>query len=432
MKRLAAALLAFEAMCSCQLAFSTVGSWTTQMGPPAPITTNNVVALPDGRVAIFGGLSLQTGQESAQTVLYDPVQNTWTSAAPMPGPAFPDVVKSLRDGTVLVEGGLDIKTGTMSGATWLYDPTRNTWSRAGDVLEPRGGPSPTLLSDGRVLIAGGEVPLPEAVTQPNGSFGNFQDLTSAEVFDPETRKWSQAGRLGTARGGMALVRLPGGGALAAGGCIFGRVFPAPGMTAAEVFDPATSTWSPTTPLPAPICAGTAVALRDGRVLVLDQTRFGNSSDDAFLYEPKSRAWSAAGSLAGGGTTALLLSDGRVFVPEVQPGAPEGHIFKDLVGGQVFDPATNQWTYVTTTSVPLPLIYLYSGGLQISVALPDGSAVVILQTIALAFHPQDQPPAAQVLDSTGLTTVLLALAVVIGLLMLLAYRRSSRIGLSKLA
>ncbi|HYR47412.1 MAG TPA: hypothetical protein VER07_01395, partial [Candidatus Polarisedimenticolia bacterium] len=85
-----------------------------------------------------------------------------------------------------------------------------------------------------------------------------------------------------------------------------------------------------------------------------------------------------------------------------------------------------------TSVPLPLIYLYSGGLQISVALPDGSAVVILQTIALAFHPQDQPPPAQVLDSTGLTTVLVAIAMVMALLMLLAYRRAGRTGLGKLA
>ena len=138
MKRIAAALLAFESMCSCQLAFSTVGSWTVQAGPPAPLTTNNVVGLPDGRVAIFGGLSLQTGQESAQTVLFDPVDNTWTSRAPMPGPFFPDVVRALRDGTVLVEGGQDTKTSTMSGATWLYDPTANTWTN----VTYSGGPQP--------------------------------------------------------------------------------------------------------------------------------------------------------------------------------------------------------------------------------------------------------------------------------------------------
>jgi len=165
---------------------------------------------------------------------------------------------------------------------------------------------------------------------------------------------------------------------------------------------------------------------------LDEALFANSSDNAFLYDPRSRAWSAAGALAGGGNGALVLSDGRVFVPEVQPGAPEGHIFKDLVGGQIFDPATDQWTYVTTTSVPLPLVYLYSGGLQISVALPDGSAVVILQTVALSFHPQVAPPATQLLDSTGFTALLLGIAAVIGLLMLLAYRRAGRTGLSKLA
>jgi len=421
MRRLAVALLAFAATCSCQLAFSTVGSWTTQAGPPAPITTNNVVALTDGRVAVFGGLSLQTGQESAQTVLYDPVRNTWTSGAPMPGPAFPDVVISLRDGTVLAEGGLDTRTGTMSGATWLYDPAGNSWSRAGDLLEPRGGPSFTLLSDGRVLIAGGGVP----------GHDTQQDVTSAEVFDPQTRRWSQAGRLLTARGGVALVSLPGGSALAAGGCVQTNVFPSPGLRAAEVFDPVTATWSATAPLPAPVCGGTGVALRDGRVLILDQTLFGNSSNDAFLYDPKSRAWSDTGALAGGGRAGLVLGDGRVFVPEVQPGAPEGHLFKDLVGGQIFDPATNQWTYVTTTSVPLPLVYLYSGGLQISVALPDGSAVVILQTVALAFHPEVAPPATALLDSTGLTALLFVIAAVIGLLMLLASRRAGRTDISNM-
>ena len=430
MRRIAAALLAFEAMCSCQLAFSTVGSWTTQAGPPAPITTNNVVALADGRVAIFGGLTLQTGQPSNQTVLYDPSKNTWTSGAPMPGLPYPDVVLVLHDGTVLLEGGSD--QNGISGVTWVYDPASSTWSQAGNVLEPRSGPSIALLSDGRLLIAGGGVALVQPVTLPNGGVSNYQDVASAEIFDPQTRRWSRAGRLNNARGGIALMALPNGGALAAGGCIQTGVFPAPGLTTAEVFDPATDTWSQTTPLPAPVCGGTGVALRDGRVLLLDQTLFGNSSDDAFLYDAKSRAWSAAGALAGGGNAALMLTDGRVFVPEVQPGAPHGRIFNDLVGGQIFDPATNQWTYVTTMSVPLPLVDLYSGGLPISVALPDGTALVILQTVTLSFHPQVAPPATELLDSTGLTTVLLVIAAVMGLLLLLAYWRAGRSGLGKLA
>jgi len=229
---------------------------------------------------------------------------------------------------------------------------------------------------------------------------------------------------------MTLVALPGGRALAAGGCL-GTTGYTPPLAAAEVFEPTTLRWSVTAPIPKATCGAAGVELRDGRALLVT-VGFFNTSPAAYVYEPTARQWSAAGSLAGGGTTALVLSDGRVFVPEVQQGAPEGHIFKDLVGGQIFDPATNEWTYVTTTSVALPLIYVYSGGVQISVALPDGSAVVILQTIALVFHPQDQPPPAQVLDSTGLTTLLVGIAAIIGLLMLLAYRRAGRTGLGKLA
>ena len=66
------------------------------------------------------------------------------------------------------------------------------------------------------------------------------------------------------------------------------------------------------------------------------------------------------------------------------------------------------------------------------ALPDGSALVFLQTVALSFHPQVAPPATQLLDSTGLTTMLLVIAAVIGLLMLFAYWRAGRTGLGKLA
>ena len=64
------------------------------------------------------------------------------------------------------------------------------------------------------------------------------------------------------------------------------------------------------------------------------------------------------------------------------------------------------------------------------AIPE-STLVILQTVTLSFHPQVAPPPTQLLDSAGLTTVLLALAVIIGLLMLLAYRRASRTDLAKL-
>src|SRR5690348_14696244 len=143
MKRFAIALLALGTLCGCDLAFSTLGSWTTGAPAAAPLTTNSIVALADGRVAIFGGSSQQTGQASAAVTLYDPAAKVWSVGAPMPGPGYPDVVLVLRDGTVLVEGGQDATT-AMSPQTWLYDPIANAWSRAGDMIEARRFPSSTV------------------------------------------------------------------------------------------------------------------------------------------------------------------------------------------------------------------------------------------------------------------------------------------------
>ena len=430
MKRVAAGLLAFVSLCGCQLAFSTVGSWTREKGIPAPISGSFVIPLSDGRLGIFGGY-LEGGRPSNETVIYDPATGAWTNGAPRPGPAFADVITLLRDGTVLVEGGSDFK-----GATWLYDPAQNRWSQAGSVIEPRIGPSSALLSDGRLLIAGGGIPLDTPEQTPNGEV-SFKPTPTAEIYDPATRRWSRAGQLQAARDGIRLVALGGGGAIAAGGCQ-GAAGWSPPVATAEVYDAAINGWSMTTPLPVAMCGADGVALRDGRALVVDQytftgveRHFYNSSDDAFVYDPKTRAWSVTGGLAGGGTGTLMLSDGRVMVPEVQQGAVQGRTFKELVGGQIFDPATDGWTYASTTSLVMPLGYMFSGGAPTVVSLPNGSALVILQTDVLAFHPEMAPRSTQLLDSTGLTFELGAALLVIAILLVLAYRRAGRSDLAKL-
>lgn len=435
MRRLAAALLAFVSLCGCQLAFSTVGSWTREKGIPAPISGGFVISLADGHIGIFGGY-LQGGQPSNETVLYDPATGAWAKGAPRPGAAFADVIALLRDGTVLVEGGRDIN-GNLQGTTWLYDPAQDRWSQVGSVIEPRIGPSSALLSDGRLLIAGGGIPLDFPEQTPNGEV-DFKPTPSAEIYDPATAKWSPAGQLHAARDGIRLVALGGGGAIAAGGCQ-GAAGWSPPVATAEVYDAASNAWSMTTPLPVAMCGADGVGLRDGRALVVDQYTFTgveryfyNSSDEAFIYDPMTRAWSLTGGLAGGGTGTLMLSDGRIMVPELQQGAVQGRTFKELVGGQIFDPATDGWTYASTTSLVMPLGYMFSGGLPTVVSLPNGSALVILQTDVLAFHPEMAPPSTQLLDSAGLTFELGAAVVVIVLLILLAGRRMSRTDLGKLA
>ncbi|HET7465463.1 MAG TPA: kelch repeat-containing protein [Candidatus Dormibacteraeota bacterium] len=434
-KRIAATVLAFLALCSCQLAFSTVGSWTKVKGPPKPITSSAWVPLADGRIALFGGY-LPGGQPTNETNLYDPATGSWTSGAPMPGPGLADVFAQLRDGTVLVEGGRDVN-GVLSGAAWLYDPARNTWSQTGSVIDPRSGPSVALLTDGRLLIAGGSVLLAQPESTVNGEV-DFTPIASAEIYDPATKRWSQAGHLSAARNGVTLVATGGGGAVAAGGCQ-GSAGWSPPVATAETYDPATNAWSKTTALPVAICGAVGTTLRDGRALIVDsysfpgvERYFYTSTNDAFVYDPKTRQWTLSAGLASGGMDTLLLNDGRVLVPEVQQGAIQGRLFKEFVGGQVFDPSTNQWTYASTTAVTMPVAYMFTGQPPIAIALANGTAVVILQTDAVAYDPELPPPSSQLLDSAGLTFVLGAGLVVILLLMLLAYRRAVRTDPAKLA
>ena len=434
MRRLAAVAFACLSLCGCQLAFSTVGSWTKVKGPPKPITSSAWVPLADGRIALFGGF-LPDGQPTNETILYDPATGSWSNGAPMRGPAFADVFAQLRDGTVLVAGGRDVN-GVPSGAAWLYDPAHDSWSSTGSVIDPRSGPSVALLSDGRLLIAGGSV-LTQPESTPNGEV-NFKPIASAEIYDPTTKRWSQAGHLSAARNGVTLVATGGGGAVAAGGCQ-GAAGWSPPVATAEAYDPATNAWTTTTALPVAICGAVGTSLRDGRALIVDsysftgvERYFYTSSNDAFVYDPKTRQWTLSGGLASGGMDTLLLHDGRVLVPEVQQGAVQGRLFKELVGGQVFDPSTNQWTYASTTAVTMPLGYMFAGQPPIAMALANGTAVVILQTDAVAYDPELTPPSTQLLDSTGLTFELGAAALVVVLLMVLAYRRATRTDVSKLA
>jgi Galactose oxidase, central domain/Kelch motif len=394
----------------CQINFSTVGTWSVETPPPVPITTNSVVPLPDGRVAIFGGFAPATGRALTQTMLFDPLANNWMVGAPMPGPLRPDVVVALHDGTVLVEGGQG--GDGPSGDTWLYDAGSNSWSRAGSLHTARAHSSFAILTDGRVLVEGGSRPLSQPIQLANGNTLSYQAVDSAEIFDPATKTWSPAGRLNSARSYVALVALPHGMALAAGGCRGGLDAGGASLTVAELFDPSTKAWSPTTPLPEPRCGASGVPLPDGRALLVGGDL--GPTFTAVAFDSRSHRWALAGTILPGDSSPILLADGRVMLSNMQTSPVQGRVGTAFVGGQIFDPKSGDWNFATTTSVLIPSNFL-QGGSSTPVALPNGDAIVLLQTVALDFHPAVAPPTRQVLDSAGLTLVLLLM---LGLLVLL--------------
>jgi hypothetical protein len=111
-----------------------------------------------------------------------------------------------------------------------------------------------LLPDARVLFAGGY------------NVGNF--TASAELYDRATATWSATGALGTARGVHTATLLLDGKVLAAGGNYNSLVAPTTvALASAELYDPATGTWTATGPLNAARSTHTATLLPSGKVLV---------------------------------------------------------------------------------------------------------------------------------------------------------------------
>jgi hypothetical protein len=85
---------------------------------------------------------------------------------------------------------------------------------------------------------------------------------------------------------------------------------------------------------------TAVRLLDGRVLVVGRSDGDSDSDTAELYDPASGTWSATGSMLKpqGGFPPTLLRDGKVLVGDVDdPDADDPNY-----GAEVYDPATGTW------------------------------------------------------------------------------------------
>jgi N-acetylneuraminic acid mutarotase len=234
------------------------------------------------------------------------------------------------------------------------------WLPTGDLNVPRSYHSATLLPDGRVLVAGGLGPNP--IGGPNAI------LDSAELYDPATSTWSVTGQLNIARVDFTATLLPSGKVLVAGGVISEPEPPDffAATSTAELYDPATGLWSPTGSMTTTRSDHSATLLQNGKVLVAgggpDSDTFGSGSSE--LYDPATGAWSATGSLniARASHTATLLQDGRVLVA----GGTEDDFDSALPSAELYDPICGTWS----TAADLKANVLHTATL-----LPEGKVLI---------------------------------------------------------
>jgi hypothetical protein len=231
----------------------------------------------------------------------------------------------LPDGRVLIAGG---GLGDASGLTSaeIYDPDSKTFRAAGNMIAARRMHTATLLPDNRVLIVGG--------------YGGVGALASAELFDPANGTFTATGSLNTARGGHTAILLSTGKVLIIGG--YG-VNTYPNIAPAELYDPVTGTFA---------AAGAYVG-RDGcdfcapSVPLSDGTVLFPGQQPAQLYDPAGDAFSSIGIMLHEQSTAALLMNGQVLFAG---GAPIGRI----ADAELYNPPTH--AFASTASMASPRVW----------------------------------------------------------------------------
>jgi hypothetical protein len=266
----------------------------------------------------------------------------------------------LQNGMVLIVGGRNGNT-TLATAE-LYDPASGSFTVTGSLATGRDGHSATLLQNGKVLIAGGYT--------IGGGGGGLPTIASAELYDPATGTFSSTGSLGTGRTGHSATLLSSGKVLVAGGATSnGFLFTTLGS--AELYDPVAGTFSATGSLNTARSAS-ATLLGNGQVLIAGG---GNSSLTALasaeIYDPSRGTFALTGSLltARGGNSATLLQNGKVLIAG---GSDIGGNL--LASAELFDPTTG--TFAATGSLNLArssAATLLSGGKVLIVGGNDVSA-----------------------------------------------------------
>jgi hypothetical protein len=323
---------------------------------------------------------------------------TFSTTGSMAVPLICQTSIPLQNGTILIAGGVDANGATTTAEIYNPNPGAQSFAPTGSLNVARGcGTTGTLLNDGTVLIAGGSgnttaelyfpssgsfslrtpptlIPLNSqglaigpmtavrynatATLLQNGSVliaggdtGNLAGLTSAEIYNPATGTFTATtGSMSTRRTTQTATLLSNGTVLIAGGQ--GNYSGQTAWNTAETYNPSTQTFSLVGNLTTTRCQHTATPLTDGTVLLAGgQNTSGTTLSSAEIFTPSSASFAATGSMNSSRIehTATSLADGTVLVAGGFGSCGSGS--NACVTAEIYTPSQRTFTLTGNLTVP---------------------------------------------------------------------------------
>jgi large repetitive protein len=259
---------------SAELYNSLGGKWTSTGAMLTGRTYFSMVRLASGQILVAGGCTgLNANGCSGVTnkaEIYNSSTGKWTATGPMIAARGNLTATLLPNGKVLVAGGIN-GAGNPIATAELYNPSTGKWTATGNMITARDEHTAALLATGKVLVAGGE---------------NLSGVTTTktELYNPSTGKWTATGNLNASRLEHTSTMLMNGNILIAGGNHVTASMTTV-LSSAEVYNPATGKWTPTGSMSVARVGHTSTLLTSGRVLTASGSDANNDWTSAELYQP---------------------------------------------------------------------------------------------------------------------------------------------------
>jgi N-acetylneuraminic acid mutarotase len=297
--------------------------------------------LAGGPILVAGGTTNLAAAALKSAEVYFPGDGYWQPVANMNAARVRAAAAALPHDRVLVAGGNSAQSSaTALDTAEVYNHELNTWTLSTHTMSSPRGQWPTAT------------PLQNGlVLVAGGEDTDGTPVDTAELYKPATNSFTPTTTMHTARSGASATLLANGNVLVAGGAGASNK-PTAG---AEVYDPASTTWSAVTnAMSSPRLFAGAALLPSGKVLIAGgETQSGLATTRTTdIYDPATSSFTPGPPM--GGTRALFgltpLADGRV--------AAVGGLNVDAIGQQaidssveVYDPRSSSWSLATSLPAP---------------------------------------------------------------------------------